>query len=155
MMGYKVFSLEEARALVPMLREYLNQANEELADKLELVTAANQCYEQIEKEMDELGETGEIEQLRAVRARFQDAIQTLSQTQNAYVSRLNYWVDQITETGVILRDVRDGLLDFPCEENGFEYLLCWRLDEEDINYWHLTNDGFIGRKPLSSLAEYR
>jgi hypothetical protein len=155
MMGYKQFSLEEARQLVPSLRDMLEQAESELGEKLELVKAANECYEQAEQQVDALGENGDVESLRAARARFQEAIYSLSSAQNSYVSRLNHWVDRITETGVVLRDIHDGLLDFPCEENGFSYLLCWRKDEDDIGFWHLANDGFIGRKPLAALSEYR
>jgi hypothetical protein len=154
MMSYKLFSLEEARRLIPELKGMLKEANDELAEKLVCVQAANECYEQSEQELDSLSESPGIERLRAVRARFQDAIQQLSESQDAYVNRLNFWVDLITGTGVILRDIRDGLLDFPCEANGFTYLLCWRMDEADINFWHLANDGFTGRKPLSALAEY-
>src|ERR1700758_2664199 len=121
MMGYKLFSLEEARQLVPSLREMLGKAEDELTDKLELVRAANECYEQAEQQLDAVGENGDVEPLRAARARFQEAIHGLSSAQNSYVNRLNYWVDRITETGVVLRDIHDGLLDFPCEENGFSY----------------------------------
>lgn len=154
-MSQKLFTLDEARQLIPTLRQMLIDANEELAEKQEAVRAANECYEDAESELDRHGESAEIEHLRALRSRFQDAIYELSSAQNCYISRLNFWVDAITETGVILRDLREGLLDFPCCENGFEYLLCWRMDEADIKFWHLGNDGFIGRKPLSALSEYR
>ena len=154
MMGYKVFTLEEARELVPALQKMLSDANEELAEKLLVVQAANECYEQAEQDVDSSEKTAEIEHLRSSRARFQEAIEKLSLAQNSYISRLNYWVDRITDTGVILRDIREGLLDFPCERNGFSYFLCWRADEADITCWHLANDGFSGRKPLSALSEF-
>jgi hypothetical protein len=153
-MGYKVFSLKEARELIPTLRKMLSDANEELADKLVLVQAANECYEQAEEAVDSSEKTAEIGQLRAARASFQESIEQLSVAQNSYISRLNYWVDRITDTGVILRDIREGLLDFPGEQNGLQYFLCWRADEEDIQFWHLANDGFTGRKPLSALSEF-
>lgn len=58
------------------------------------------------------------------------------------------------ETGVNLRDIRSGLLDFPDRNGNFEYFLCWKLGEKDVQYWHPIDEGFIGRKPLAVLAEY-
>ena len=29
-----------------------------------------------------------------------------------------------------------------------EVLLCWRVGEEDVSYWHGLSDGFAGRKPI-------
>ena len=151
----KLFNLEEARSLIPSLREMLTECKQELQDKLESVRAANECSEAAEKAVDESGASADVSALRGARTRFQDAIQKLTAAQESYLNRLNFWIDRITDTGVILRDLNEGLLDFPCEEDGFSYLLCWRLDESDINFWHLDNDGFVGRKPLSALAEYR
>jgi hypothetical protein len=42
-----------------------------------------------------------------------------------------------------------GLLDFHAKgSDGVVYFLCWRLDEEDLGFWHLPSEGFPGRKPL-------
>jgi hypothetical protein len=156
--GYKLFTLEEARRLLPSLRDLLVEANSELEELLESVAEANQKYEQCEKALDMAkspkGSVADLTELRALRADFQEAIQALSQRQSHYVKRLNEWVEKITSSGVILRDLREGLLDFPARTNGFEYHLCWRLDENDISFWHSGNDGFVGRKPLAALSEY-
>lgn len=154
MQGQKVFNIEEARQLIPVLRELLHDANVDLTECLEIVRAANQHYESAESTLGDVDVAEDLAELRSVRTGFQNAIEQLSNAQNAYLSRLNYWLDQINSTGVFLRDLREGLLDFPAKENGLEYLLCWRMDEPDINYWHLDNDGFAGRKPLAALTEY-
>ena len=44
-----------------------------------------------------------------------------------------------------------GLVDFPAKINGLEVLLCWRLGEEQISYYHSRESGFMGRKPISDL----
>jgi len=52
--------------------------------------------------------------------------------------------------GVLLKDLEKGLLDFPCMVDGKTVLLCWKLGEKEIGYWHSEEDGFAGRKPLDA-----
>lgn len=52
--------------------------------------------------------------------------------------------------GVQVKDLEQGLLDFPCIIEGRQVLLCWMLGEKEIAYWHTEEDGFAGRKPLDS-----
>lgn len=52
--------------------------------------------------------------------------------------------------GVLLKDLEKGLLDFPCVVDGKTVLLCWKLGEKEIGYWHSEDDGFAGRKPLDA-----
>ncbi len=50
---------------------------------------------------------------------------------------------------IVLRDADTGLLDFPAvTANGVVHLLCWKRDEDDLAWWHFTEEGFAGRKPL-------
>lgn len=153
-MSYKVFSLEEARRLLPTLKEMLQQANDELADKQLVLQSANEAFMRCEQLVDDADRDGNVDELREARSRFQTAIAELSEAQAAYLARFHHWIGEISDTGVILRDVHQGLLDFPCRDHGFQYLLCWRMEEDDINYWHLAEDGFAGRKPLAELAEH-
>ena len=57
-------------------------------------------------------------------------------------------VDEITALGVQVKDLDEGLVDFPALRRGETVLLCWRLGEDEIAYWHLVEDGFAGRRPL-------
>lgn len=154
MQSHETFNIDEARALLPELRHMLKSANDELLELSLVVADAAAKYEQCEQQLEDLDVAEHLPELRAARAEFQVMIETLSKAQHAYVSRLNFWIDAITEKGVILRDLRNGLLDFPAEHQGLQYLLCWRMDESDIKFWHLENDGFQGRKPLAALSEY-
>jgi len=54
---------------------------------------------------------------------------------------------EIDSIGVQVKDLDTGLLDFPWVDDP-EVLLCWKLGEEKIAYWHNTIDGFRGRKPI-------
>jgi len=56
---------------------------------------------------------------------------------------------KLAEHDIVLRDPSVGLVDFHARgADGVVYLLCWRLDEPDLAWWHLPEDGFAGRKPL-------
>src|SRR5579883_3452252 len=57
-------------------------------------------------------------------------------------------LERIQSTGCLIKDLDTGLLDFPAIINDEEVLLCWRLGEERIRFWHRQNEGFAGRKPL-------
>jgi hypothetical protein len=154
----KLFTVAEARELLPELRKLLAEANAELEDLADAVRLANHRYASAEEAMDEGGTPStaedEVESLRARRSQFQHAIEELSRTQKDYLRALNNWVDQICGKGVLLRDLHEGLLDFPASQNGFDYFLCWKANEGDISHWHPTNEGFAGRKPLVLLDEY-
>jgi Uncharacterized conserved protein len=57
-------------------------------------------------------------------------------------------IDEIDEHGAQVKDLDEGLIDFPALRGGETVLLCWRLDEDEIRYWHRVEDGFAGRRPL-------
>jgi hypothetical protein len=58
-------------------------------------------------------------------------------------------VEQIQEAGCVLKDLEEGLVDFPTIREGQEAYLCWKLGEQRIGYWHSLEEGFAGRKPLT------
>jgi hypothetical protein len=61
-------------------------------------------------------------------------------------------VDELTDQGIVLRDVDAGLIDFPARlADGRQYLLCWVLGEPEVAFWHWPEAGFAGRRPLSDL----
>jgi hypothetical protein len=55
---------------------------------------------------------------------------------------------EIDAAGAQIKSLEDGLLDFPSRRGGEPVLLCWKLGEGEIAYWHGTDEGFAGRKPL-------
>ncbi len=58
----------------------------------------------------------------------------------------------LEERGIIVKGLDDGLIDFPhIRDNGEEVYLCWKLGENDIQYWHRIEDGFAGRKSIDEL----
>jgi hypothetical protein len=57
-------------------------------------------------------------------------------------------IDEIGEYGAEVKDLDEGLIDFPALRRGETVLLCWQLGEDRIRYWHTVEDGFAGRQPL-------
>jgi hypothetical protein len=56
--------------------------------------------------------------------------------------------ERIDEVGAQVKSLEEGLLDFPALRGDEEVLLCWKLGEDEIRYWHGADEGFAGRKPL-------
>ena len=56
--------------------------------------------------------------------------------------------DLINAAGAQIKSLEDGLLDFPAKRGDDDILLCWRLGEEAIQYWHGADEGFAGRRPI-------
>ena len=54
----------------------------------------------------------------------------------------------LAEEGILLRDPDTGLVDFPAEREGERVFLCWRLGEDRVAWFHGTEAGFSGRRPL-------
>lgn len=63
-------------------------------------------------------------------------------------ARLDRLVHDVLDSGVEIRDLGAGLIDFPARLEGRAIYLCWKFDEVDILYWHDTASGFAGRTPI-------
>ena len=63
-------------------------------------------------------------------------------------SRLDALVHKVLDTGVQVKDINIGLLDFPALRNGEEVLLCWKYGEDKIGFWHDKEAGYAGRRPI-------
>ncbi|MGE5461928.1 MAG: DUF2203 domain-containing protein [Syntrophothermus sp.] len=64
--------------------------------------------------------------------------------------RLDSLVHRILDTGVQIKDINSGLLDFSARKDGREVYLCWQYGEVEIAYWHEVDAGFAGRQPIES-----
>jgi hypothetical protein len=56
--------------------------------------------------------------------------------------------EQVSAMGAQIKSLEEGLLDFPARRGDEVVLLCWKLGEAEIRYWHRVDEGFAGRKPL-------
>ncbi len=80
---------------------------------------------------------------------FEDFIRK-KQEINTAVTNLYKAIEQLEATGVIIKSVDEGLLDFPSRRFDEEVWLCWKVGENRIKFWHGKEEGFTGRKPLET-----
>lgn len=130
----RTFTVDEAQALLPVLESLVKHASEckQAADAVEagLTELARRIYFTGGMKID----TNWITAQRAER--------------EEHLSRVRETMTEIDAIGVQVKDIDAGLLDFPCRIDDEIVLLCWRLGEPSIEYWHSTEDGFKGRQPL-------
>jgi hypothetical protein len=129
-MARRYFTLEEANALLPRLREEiaaLQAGNQELARQ----RAALKALLHLPKLNGYAGEALDLENTIA------DLLRDLG-------ARL----DGLAKLGVSLKNLASGLIDFPHWRDGRVVYLCWRYDEDEIHFWHELNAGFQGRQRL-------
>ena len=133
-MSDRTFILDEAQSLLPVLESLLRTA----IDGKKLIEAVdNEFQELAHRVFLSGGLLLNIVQVSRRKAEREKAIQSVKDA-----------VAEIDATGVQVKDLDIGLLDFPCEVEGQIVLLCWKLGEKGITHWHLPSEGFAGRKPI-------
>lgn len=74
---------------------------------------------------------------------------------NKTYHKLNYSffkeISVLLNNGIIIKDIKEGIVDFYSTFEGREIFLCWRFNEKDIKYWHEVSAGFDSRKPIGLL----
>ena len=132
----KTFTLDEAQALLPVLDALLNRAMEAKDAAAELEDQHSELLRRI------LLSGGMLVDKAVVKKR--------KITLAALVQRAKDSLEEILATGVQVKDLDVGLLDFPCELDGQTVLLCWKRGESRIGFWHRMEDGFAGRQPIDA-----
>jgi hypothetical protein len=137
-MENKLFTLQEANTLLPILESLLKQAME-----------GKQLMEEIDRELQNLGHKiflagGTLVDIAAVSKRKSEREKAIQNIKDA--------ISEIHATGVQVKDLDVGLLDFPHSVDGETVLLCWKLGEPlNVQHWHGLEEGFAGRKPIETL----
>ena len=127
----RLFTLDEALEILPVVRELLKQiqASKDDLDKsgavLEALLAMTSANGNLQADIDKARRAAELA-----------------------AGELQGRMAELDGLGVELKGIEDGLVDFPCQREGRVVYLCWRLDEETISWWHELDTGFAGRKRL-------
>ena len=130
---HRHFTIEEAQALVSWLRETF----EAMAPLLE---QDGQLREQIEALLHRTQHNGGgnvDSQLAQARSASQET-----------TSRIEQGIRGIQERGILVKNVEQGLVDFPSLRDAREVYLCWRTGETEVRFWHEVDSGFAGRQLL-------
>jgi hypothetical protein len=133
----KYFSVEEANKALPLVKAIV----EDIVRQYQLVETLQRRVSRVLKE----------------RRRPSDDLysEELSQTQaelEAEDEKLRAYIEELNNLGLELKS-EDGLCDFYSIMDGREVLLCWRLGEPEVMYWHELDSGFAGRQSLAEHAE--
>ena len=129
----RCFMLEEAQATVPWLQETFD-AIEPLKEQL---AGAKEKVQSLMIRMQSNGGAEAEEELEEATGALHEAQDGIDE--HAYA---------IVERGILLRNVEQGLVDFPSMRDGREVYLCWLAGEPSITHWHDVDAGFSGRQRL-------
>ncbi|MCW5979835.1 MAG: DUF2203 domain-containing protein [Bryobacteraceae bacterium] len=130
----RYFTLSQAQSLLPLLEKEFRQV---VHIRRELEGAASDLDAYSQHIAMAGGALVDQRRLLSLRGR-----------RDALATRLKEGIEAIQEHGCQVKDLDMGLLDFPTLLRGQEVLLCWKLGESEIAYWHGTEEGFRGRKPI-------
>ncbi len=137
----KVFTVEQANALLPLVRAITTDLVElsreviERHQRLALLTAGRQ---------------------NAHRDPYSEELSQIEEELEKDSARVQGFVQELRDLGVEPKSA-EGLVDFPSQMDGRLVFLCWKLGEREVLHWHDLDSGFSGRQPLvaGSLATGR
>lgn len=118
-----------------------NEANDALSDvikKFEYSLAKNNDVKKIEQEL----------QICISTTNSFESYVDLKQKLNSAITKFYESVEILENTGVVVKSIEQGLLDFPSKRFDEEVWLCWKYGETEIKFWHKKDSGFMGRKPI-------
>lgn len=124
------FTVTEANRLLPKVRTL---ATEMVNAHRKIVVLTNQVESVLEKSQYDSGSRSASE-LVMLFDRFESVIK------------------QLQDMGLQIKDPSIGLCDFPARYNGQDILLCWKLGETAVEWWHDIESGFRGRRHVSELG---
>ncbi len=129
----RIFTLEQANAMLPLVRAITKDLAELSRDVIERRERLNALL------------AGRGQQSRDV---YSEELAQIEDELGKDGDRLREYVRELEELGVELKNPPEGLVDFRCLMDGRVVYLCWKLDEPEIQHWHELEAGFAGRQAL-------
>jgi len=126
-----LFTVEDANRTLPLVRKIVED-----------VVRQHRLWREKILELDLVASTARAGEPR-------DRAEELERDALALAKEIDGFQQELEQLGIQLKDRRLGLVDFPSEMNGRQILLCWRLGESEIQFWHDVDAGYAGRQPLS------
>jgi len=118
-----------------------NEANQALPDvikKFEFALAQKNIVSKLEQEL----------QMSIAISNSLETYIILKQKLNSAMTKFFEALEILESTGVSIKSIEEGLLDFPSKRFDEEVWLCWKYGETEIKFWHEKDSGFMGRKPI-------
>jgi hypothetical protein len=125
------FTVDQANRTLPLVRKIVED-----------VVAQHRRWRETLLELDLVASTARADEPRGRSEELEREVQVLAREIDGYKRELD-------ALGIQLKDPRLGTVDFPSEMNGRPVLLCWRLGEPEVQFWHEVDAGYPGRQPLS------
>lgn len=135
-MAVKVFTLEEANRLLPKIEP-----------EIRFLAQAIPAIQKLKDQIAVLLLIGGDKETRPEYGEFQKKKKRVEDLVKQYNRRLN----GLQGMGCIVKDLRQGLVDFYGVKEDRLIFLCWKVGEETIEYWHELHAGFRGRRPVAEL----
>lgn len=129
----RVFTVEEARAALAQVRPLANRMVEGRRSLAETTAQLEHLQQTIG------GNGGDLSP---------QEVQELYDRAGREALEIAGCVEAISRLGVQVKDLDQGLVDFPARFGDEDVLLCWHVGEDEIRYWHGADEGRAGRKPL-------
>lgn len=127
-MTEKLFSASQANAALPLVRQIVTDIVVNQSRLAELAAA--------------------YQKKKRVPEAPQEALNEAMREMVVVTAQRDACVAELTDLGVEMKDAATGLVDFPADLDGERVLLCWRLGEERVEFFHTETEGFAGRKPI-------
>lgn len=131
----KIFTVEEANRALPLVRAIVS----DLAELSRDVVGRRQRLNHLTAGRDiQRGDP------------YDDELAQMEKDLEKDTVRLQGYVEELRHLGVEPKNGPEGLVDFPSMMDGELVLLCWKLGEPEVLYWHRPEDGYAGRQPLTA-----
>ncbi len=126
----RTFTVEQANRMLPLVRRIVR----DIVDAHRAWTRSMQAYENA---------------ATWTRADAPSAhVTALENEVRRLAAEIEGYLRELRELGVDFKGFEQGLVDFPGEREGRIVCLCWKLDEDEVSFWHEVADGYAGRQPI-------
>ncbi len=131
--GRKLFTVEEANAVLPLVRSIVKDLAELSREVIERRARVHALLEARPARDNQI---------------YREELEQIQQELEQDVQKIQEYVEELRQLGVEPKNGPEGLVDFPSWMDGRVVYLCWKLDEPEVMYWHELDAGFAGRQPL-------
>jgi hypothetical protein len=133
----RYFTLEEAAETLGWVKANLHLAYKELDELYDNLVLTKRLYAM--HYADRLEGQDEMKKLLSTKA-------------NNFEATMENWGKQFEAQGVFLRDLQEGIVEFPYKtSDGDSLFLCWQHPEEGVLYFRESDEDFSMRRPITFL----